>query len=118
MKRTLLIIIIICIFYFYAFTYSSYWDSSYDMFEQPLILQVLTIPMVIVFFYFIIAKTFVNKDEFGNAEESSIWHQIFVAAFGSFCFVGLSFVLTFMIPIILALIYMPIGMFLTPEMYD
>ena len=108
-QKIIILIFIIFIFYFYAFTYSSYWDSSYDMFKQPLILQVLTIPMVIVFFYFIIAKTFVNKDEFGNAEESSIWHQIFVAAFGSFCFVGLSFVLTFMIPIIFALFAVLLG---------
>ena len=108
-QKIIILIFIVCIFYFYAFTYSSYWDSDYDMFEQPLILQVLTIPMVIVFFYFIIAKTFVNKDEFGNAEESSIWHQIFVAAFGSFCLVSLSFVLTFMIPIIFALFAVLLG---------
>jgi len=97
MKRTVLIFIT-CIFYFYAWTYSSYWDSSYDIFEQPLKFQVLTIPLIILFFYFIIAKTFVNKED-----EMSIWHQIFVAAFGSFCLVGLSFVLSIMVPIIIAI---------------
>ena len=118
MKRSLTSIIFLCIFlYIIGYYNSSYWDPNLDWFKQPLMLQALGIPWIVIFLYFLFGKVLINEEDINHTKVFSS-DNIFMSAYMSFMYVGYVGVGIIMIPIILGLIYMPIGLFLTPWMYD
>ena len=118
MKRSLTSIIFLCIFlYIIGYYNSSYWDPNLDWFKQPLMLQALGIPWIVIFLYFLFGKVLINEEDINHTKVFSS-DNIFMSAYMSFMYVAMVGVGIIMIPIILGLIYMPIGLFLTPWMYD
>ena len=89
------------IIYILAFSYSHYWDSNYDIFEQPYIKYVLAMPMIIFFIYFLFSGSLINSDDRVGRFSGT---NIFMSTYMSLMIVGISFVAIIMVPIIFALV--------------
>ena len=94
------------IIYILAFSYSHYWDSNYDIFEQPYIKYVLAMPMIIFFIYFLFSGSLINPDDRVGRFSGT---NIFMSTYMSLMIVGISFVAIIMVPIIFALIFGPLS---------
>ena len=89
------------IIYILAFSYSHYWDSNYDIFEQPYIKYVLAMPMIIFFIYFLFSGSLINPDDRVGRFSGT---NIFMSSYMSLMIVGISFVAIIMVPIIFAFV--------------
>ena len=88
MKRSLSSIIVLCIFlYFIGYYNSSYWDPNLDWSKQPLMLQALGLPWIVLFLYFLFGKVLINEEAIYRTKVFSS-DNIFMSAYMSFMYVG------------------------------